>query len=346
MGSDEFVYEGVRVFTPRQRGHIKRARVACIRPASGLRIGTQGPLPLFGPQFLAIHHFRSKHCMGAADRSPPDCAGIRIAGVGIVLMRGCDLQALEIAARHKIGDAGHRIRSVHGGGSLFQDLYTTDSDRRHSVHIYEAATDQTRRDVYLPASVEQHERTGRTQAAEIYAGYALQHGGRRPGTIIPALALTDHAVGHTEVFEKLDKLRSTLFREGSPVNRRNRIGQINGEFLDGCAGHYHFVKFQHRGCDPQGQCRGLPDPHRNLTYKRGVANKRDSYGLLARRYKREVERPFCVRIHARIQASDIHLDCFQRVSVRGVNHRARNTTGRLRMNRCCQQGNEQRQAEN
>ena len=155
MGGDQGGDESVRIFTALQRRPVKSARIPGVRPAARLGIRSQGPRPLFGFQLLAIHHFRRKHGMrAAADAAAPDGAGVRIAGVGVVLMGGRDLQPLEIAARHEIGDARHRVRSIHGGSPFLQHLYATDRDGRHRIHVHETTADEAGRDIYLAAPIQ------------------------------------------------------------------------------------------------------------------------------------------------------------------------------------------------
>ena len=94
--------------------------------------------------------------MGTAEFPPPYRAGVCIARTGKMLVGRRDLKALKVAARQKIGNAGHGIRSIDGRGPLLEHLNPVHGDGRHGIDINEAAPDQARRDIGLAAAVDQY----------------------------------------------------------------------------------------------------------------------------------------------------------------------------------------------
>ena len=68
----------------------------------------------------------------------PGCEADVVCPVAGVAVAGGDFEALEAGARHHVGDAGHGLGPVRGGGAVAEDLDPFDHRQRQGVDVEEA----------------------------------------------------------------------------------------------------------------------------------------------------------------------------------------------------------------
>ena len=219
------------------------ARIAGVgpapEPAGGAILERERPLP--GAEMRALRALERKDevMIRATELAAPDRAGRGIAGAVQTLVRELDLEPGEFVAGDEVGNAGHGVRTVDRGGALFQHLDAVDRDRGKGVDVDETAAEQPRRQRRLAAAVEQHQGPRCPEAPEVHVGDALGH--RRPLVVVPTVRLADDAGRGGQVLDQIDRLQRPLLLLDFPVQHLDRVGKVDGRFLDRRTGDDHYV---------------------------------------------------------------------------------------------------------
>ena len=105
----------------------------------------------------------------------PGTAEVVLVPVEVVL--GRDLDALEVLLHDEVDDAGHRVRAVHGRCAAGEDVDALDHLRRDLVDVRGRGCRGDAAVRHAPA-VDQHQRAGRAEAAQVQccrAGRGVRH---------------------------------------------------------------------------------------------------------------------------------------------------------------------------
>ena len=164
-----------------------------------------------------------------ADINTPDARNRTVTRILERIMRGTQLETVEILACMKVDHATHGIRAVDGCRTFFQDVNAFDCDLRDGVHVHEATAHQTRRDVDLSAAVDQHQRARSAQPAQVHVGNRL---GQILAGAVPTAVFADDAVTRAQVLEQVDHRRRALKIQHVSIHRDHLHGGIIGILLD------------------------------------------------------------------------------------------------------------------
>ena len=238
------------------------------------------------------------------------------------------LEALEIPARQEVRYARHGVRAIDGGRAFLDNLDTVQSDRRERVDVHETASLQADRDVHVTAAVQQDQRARRPDAPEIDAGHRFGHRGGRPGRV-PSLPVSEHARAGAQVPEEIDRLRGSLFCEGSAPGNRDGIGKVDRRLLEGGPGHHHLLQLESGGMQPEFDEHGAVCRDNHVLGSGQVADNLGAHFVRAGGHAHEDEPPLGERLHAGAQLGYGNLHRLDRLTAHGVGHDPGNGAGRL-----------------
>ena len=316
---------------PRQPGEEEGARVPGIRPASApAHEFAHGPVPLLGREFLRREHFRGDDRVRALAQTPaPNGPGARFPRRREVLVSTGNLEALEVTTGQEVHHARHRVGTVDGRRPLLDHLDPVESDRRKRVHIDEAASGKTDRDVYLAAAVQKHERARGAESPEVDGGNGLRHQAWRPGAV-PALTGTENPLARRKIAEEVERLGRTQFGQGPAARNRHCVGKFDGRFLKGRPGNHQFVKVENLRLQPQFHEHAPTFGHRDVLREGLVPQHLDSDFMRARGNVRNDEAAPVLRHHDPSHLWQLDPRACDGIGRRGVLHDPGDGARRLR----------------